>query len=197
MSILPIIVQHERGALLLFCTGTCNPRNNFLWLKYLNSLMRIRDGKKFGSGIQNKHPGSATLHKQRRWRLFHCSSVRLSMLLFDRYLPADNSVFVGFQNRRESVPYCKILLGTARKTFDRAALFLHKVSAPIVKSPYFPITVQLVHPNGRGSTPRVCHQHPLHRGVCSYCETSLVSYTLPVQLVHPDGGGYRLPAFPS
>jgi hypothetical protein len=43
-------------------------RNNFFGLKYLNSLMRIRDGKirirypgwkKFGS--RDKHPGSATL----------------------------------------------------------------------------------------------------------------------------------------
>jgi hypothetical protein len=38
------------------------------WVKYLNSLMRIRDGKSsdlgwktFGSGILDKHPGSATL----------------------------------------------------------------------------------------------------------------------------------------
>ncbi len=32
-------------------------------LKYLNSLMRLRDPgwKKFGSGIQDQHPGSATL----------------------------------------------------------------------------------------------------------------------------------------
>ncbi len=37
-------------------------------LKYLNSLRRIRDGKnsdpgwtKFGAGIWDKHPGSATL----------------------------------------------------------------------------------------------------------------------------------------
>jgi hypothetical protein len=32
-------------------------------LKYLNSLMRIRDPgwKKFGSGIRDKHPGFATL----------------------------------------------------------------------------------------------------------------------------------------
>ncbi len=29
----------------------------FLLLKYLNSLMRIRDGKKIGSVIQDKHPG--------------------------------------------------------------------------------------------------------------------------------------------
>jgi hypothetical protein len=43
-------------------------RNNFFGLKYLNSLMRIRDGdssdpgwKKVGSGIRDKHPGSATL----------------------------------------------------------------------------------------------------------------------------------------
>ncbi len=38
-------------------------RNNFLGLKYLNSLIRIRDRgwKKFGSGIRDKHPGSATL----------------------------------------------------------------------------------------------------------------------------------------
>ncbi len=43
-------------------------RNHFLGLKYLNSLMRIRDGdssdpgwKKVGSGIRDKHPGSATL----------------------------------------------------------------------------------------------------------------------------------------
>jgi hypothetical protein len=37
----------------------------FLGLKYLNSLMRIRDPgwKKFGSGIRDKHPGSATLLK--------------------------------------------------------------------------------------------------------------------------------------
>jgi hypothetical protein len=42
----------------------------FLGFKYLNSLMRIRDGKiqirdpewkEFGSGIRDKHPGSATL----------------------------------------------------------------------------------------------------------------------------------------
>jgi hypothetical protein len=35
----------------------------FLGLKYLNSLMRIRDPgwKKVGSGIRDKHPGSATL----------------------------------------------------------------------------------------------------------------------------------------
>jgi hypothetical protein len=34
-----------------------------LGLKYLNSLMRIREPewKKFGSGIWDKHPGSATL----------------------------------------------------------------------------------------------------------------------------------------
>jgi hypothetical protein len=39
-------------------------RNHFFWLKYLNSLMRIRDPgwKKFGSRIRNKHPGSATLN---------------------------------------------------------------------------------------------------------------------------------------
>jgi hypothetical protein len=55
-------------------------KNHFLGLKYLNSLMRIRDGKnsdpgfrmekirirdpgwkKLGFGIQDKHPGSATL----------------------------------------------------------------------------------------------------------------------------------------
>jgi hypothetical protein len=37
--------------------------NHFLGFKYYNSLMRIRDPgwKKFGSGIRNKHPGSATL----------------------------------------------------------------------------------------------------------------------------------------
>jgi hypothetical protein len=36
-----------------------------LGLKYLNSLMRIRDPgwKKVGSGIRAKHPGSATLEK--------------------------------------------------------------------------------------------------------------------------------------
>ncbi len=35
----------------------------FLGLKYLNSWMRIRDPgwKKVGSGIRDKHPGSATL----------------------------------------------------------------------------------------------------------------------------------------
>jgi hypothetical protein len=35
----------------------------FLGLKYLNSLVRIRDPgwEKFGSGIRNKHLGSATL----------------------------------------------------------------------------------------------------------------------------------------
>jgi hypothetical protein len=45
-----------------------NPFLVFLVLKYQNSLMRIRDGdssspgwKKVGSGIRNKHPGSATL----------------------------------------------------------------------------------------------------------------------------------------
>jgi hypothetical protein len=43
-------------------------RNNFFWLKYFNSLMRIRDlgWRQFVSGmeksrIRNKHPGSATL----------------------------------------------------------------------------------------------------------------------------------------
>jgi hypothetical protein len=50
-------------------------RNHFFGLKYLNSLMRIRDPgwrqfgsgiqdpgwKKVGSGIRDKHPGSATL----------------------------------------------------------------------------------------------------------------------------------------
>jgi hypothetical protein len=52
-------------------------RNHFFGLKYLNSLMRIRDPesgmetvrirdpgwKKVRSGIRNKHPGSATLKK--------------------------------------------------------------------------------------------------------------------------------------
>jgi hypothetical protein len=42
----------------------------FFWLKYFNSLMRIRDPgwrqfgsgmEKVGSGIRDKHPGSATL----------------------------------------------------------------------------------------------------------------------------------------
>ncbi len=32
--------------------------------KYSNSLMRIREGKIFGSGIRDKHPGSATLRNQ-------------------------------------------------------------------------------------------------------------------------------------
>jgi hypothetical protein len=33
------------------------------WIKYLNSLMRIRDlgWEKFGSGIREKHPGYAKL----------------------------------------------------------------------------------------------------------------------------------------
>jgi hypothetical protein len=37
----------------------------FLGLKYLNSLMRIRDPgwKKVGSGIRDKHPGSATVEE--------------------------------------------------------------------------------------------------------------------------------------
>jgi hypothetical protein len=42
-------------------------RNHFFGVKYLNSFMRIRDGKnsdpgwrKVGSGIRYKHPGSAT-----------------------------------------------------------------------------------------------------------------------------------------
>jgi hypothetical protein len=47
-------------------------RNHFLGLKYLNSLMQIRDRKirirdpgwkKIGSGIRDKHPGYATLRK--------------------------------------------------------------------------------------------------------------------------------------
>jgi hypothetical protein len=40
-------------------------RNHFLGLKYLNSLMRTRDPgwRQFGSGIRNKHPGSATLNR--------------------------------------------------------------------------------------------------------------------------------------
>jgi hypothetical protein len=35
----------------------------FSWVKYFNSLMRIRDPgwKKFGSGIRDKYPGSAIL----------------------------------------------------------------------------------------------------------------------------------------
>ncbi len=33
----------------------------FFGLKYLNSMMRIRDPEKFGSGIRDKHPGSVTL----------------------------------------------------------------------------------------------------------------------------------------
>jgi hypothetical protein len=44
-------------------------RNNCFGLKYLNSLMRIRDLfdpgsgiKKYGSGFRDKHPGSATLN---------------------------------------------------------------------------------------------------------------------------------------
>ncbi len=38
-------------------------RNHFVGLKYLNSLMRIRDSgwKKVRSGIRDKHPGFATL----------------------------------------------------------------------------------------------------------------------------------------
>ncbi len=43
-------------------------RNHFFRLKYLNFLMRIREGKKFGSGMEKrrirepgKHPGSAIL----------------------------------------------------------------------------------------------------------------------------------------
>jgi hypothetical protein len=38
-------------------------KNHFLGLKYLNSLMRIRDlgWRQFGSGIRDKHPGSAAL----------------------------------------------------------------------------------------------------------------------------------------
>ena len=54
-------------------------RNNFFrffWgLKYLNSLIRIRDGdssdpgwKKVGSGIRDKHPGSATLEGSAKCR---------------------------------------------------------------------------------------------------------------------------------
>jgi hypothetical protein len=37
-------------------------RNQYFGLKYLKSLMRIRDPgwKKFGSGIRDKHPGFAT-----------------------------------------------------------------------------------------------------------------------------------------
>jgi hypothetical protein len=44
-------------------------RNHLIELKYLNSLRRIREGtnydpgwKKFGSGIWDKHPGSATMY---------------------------------------------------------------------------------------------------------------------------------------
>ncbi len=48
-------------------------KNHFFDLKYLNSLMRLRDPgwKKFGSGI-DLHPGSATLVKIHlfRWSLF-------------------------------------------------------------------------------------------------------------------------------
>jgi hypothetical protein len=51
---------------------------NFLGLKYLNSLMRIQDPgwKKVGSGIRDKHPGSATL-------------VRLFSFFFFSKLPVD------------------------------------------------------------------------------------------------------------
>jgi hypothetical protein len=38
-------------------------RNHFLGLKYLNSLMQIRDEKKSDPGDPEKHPGSATLKK--------------------------------------------------------------------------------------------------------------------------------------
>jgi hypothetical protein len=45
-------------------------KNNFLGKKFINSLMWIRDGKnsnpgwkKVGSGIRDKHPGSAALRK--------------------------------------------------------------------------------------------------------------------------------------
>jgi hypothetical protein len=46
-------------------------KNNFLELKYLNSLMLIRDPgwKKVGSGIRDKHPGSATLEASLTRRL--------------------------------------------------------------------------------------------------------------------------------
>jgi hypothetical protein len=39
-------------------------KKQFFGLKYLNSLLWIRDPgwKKVGSGIRYKHPGSATLH---------------------------------------------------------------------------------------------------------------------------------------
>ncbi len=40
---------------------TLELRNHFFGLKYLNSLMRIRDLGQFGSGIREKHTWSATL----------------------------------------------------------------------------------------------------------------------------------------
>jgi hypothetical protein len=50
-------------------------------LKYLNSLMRIRDPgwKKFGSGIRDKHPRSGTLIV---WLLIDSTPPSLILLLF-------------------------------------------------------------------------------------------------------------------
>ncbi len=56
----------------------------FWGLKYLNSLMRIRDPRwrQFGSGIRDKHPGSATLpprfiiyHRNHRFKTIHFSAL--------------------------------------------------------------------------------------------------------------------------
>ncbi len=46
-------------------------RKTIFWVKYLNSLMRIRirdpEMEKFGSGIWDKHPGSVTLLKCKKY----------------------------------------------------------------------------------------------------------------------------------
>jgi hypothetical protein len=53
-------------------SGTNNPDHiserleTIFWVKIIKFLMRMRDPrwKKFGSGIRDKHPGSATLYKK-------------------------------------------------------------------------------------------------------------------------------------
>jgi hypothetical protein len=55
--------------------------------RYLNSLMRIRDGKKFGSGSRDKHPGSATLAVSTNKIPYRCVRTYLISNLILQHLP--------------------------------------------------------------------------------------------------------------
>ncbi len=67
----------------------------FLGLKYSNSLMRIRDPewRQIGSGIEDKHPGSATLNssksflKSRHWQTYRYLPGRLTCPMPQQTIP--------------------------------------------------------------------------------------------------------------